>query len=137
MPDQKLYNTPLLKKIGVKENQNLLILNSPEFIQSLLDEEKFNYHRKAKPLVTYDLIWLFTNKSGHLESGLKSLRKLITTSGVIWISWYKKSSGLTSELNEDIIRDTALALDLVDIKVASVDESWSALKLVIPIAKRK
>ena len=137
MPDHKLYNTPLLKKIGIKENQNLLVLNSPEFIQALLDKEKFNYHHKANPLVPYDLIWLFTNKTGPLESGLKSLRKLMTSSGVIWVSWYKKSSGLSTELNEDMIRDTALALDLVDIKVASVDESWSALKLVIPIAKRK
>lgn len=137
MPDHKLYNTPLLKKIGIKENQNRLVLNSPEFIQSLLDRENFNYHRKAGPSVQYDLIWLFTNKISPLESGLKSLRELITLSGVIWVSWYKKSSGLFSELNEDIIRETALALDLVDIKVVSVDASWSALKLVIPIAKRK
>jgi len=61
---------------------------------------------------------------------------MLNPPGIIWVSWYKKSSRLISELNEDIIRDTALALDLVDIKVASVDPSWSALKLVIPLNKR-
>ncbi|MDZ4708215.1 MAG: hypothetical protein SH818_07390 [Saprospiraceae bacterium] len=136
MSGQQLYNTPLLKKIGAKENQHLLVLNPPSFIRELLIGEKLVFQTQADTSKKYDLIWLFTNKVRELESGLKSLRLMLNPPGIIWVSWYKKSSRLISELNEDIIRDTALALDLVDIKVASVDPSWSALKLVIPLNKR-
>ena len=136
MSGHQRYNTPLLKKIGVKENQLMLVLNAPSFIMDLLTGEKIVFQTQVSASNKYDLIWLFTNKVGELESGLKSLRSILNPTGMIWVSWYKKSSRLNSELNEDIIRDTALALALVDIKVASVDPSWSALKLVIPINKR-
>ncbi|MBK7370939.1 MAG: hypothetical protein IPJ09_05785 [Saprospiraceae bacterium] len=55
---------------------------------------------------------------------------------MIWVSWHKKASKKPTEINEDMIRATALALDLVDVKVASVDDTWSALKMVIPIKSR-
>jgi hypothetical protein len=56
---------------------------------------------------------------------------------MIWISWPKKSSKVPTDITEDIIRDTALALKLVDVKVCAVDETWSGLKLVIPVKDRK
>lgn len=79
----------------------------------------------------WDFVHLFINKTEEMEESIKQIRHQITSSGMIWVSWYKKSSGLASEINEDIIRDTALQLGLVDIKVCSVSAEWSALKLVI------
>jgi len=136
MPVHKVYNTPLLKKIGVKSDQSILVLEAPENILQLLDAEHMKYEWTVQPSKKYDLIWLFTNTLEDMESSLKNLRDQIVPNGMIWVSWYKKSSKLPSELNEDFIRATALALDLVDIKVASVDQHWSALKLVVPVDKR-
>lgn len=84
----------------------------------------------------YNLIWIFDNTINGMESKLKNAKNRIVKNGIIWVSWYKKASKKHTELNEDLIRDTALALDLVDVKVASVDDDWSALKLVIPVTKR-
>ena len=59
------------------------------------------------------------------------------TAVIVWVSWYKKSSGIVTDLNENIIRDFALQNNLVDIKVCAVSELWSGLKLVVPVVKRK
>jgi len=56
---------------------------------------------------------------------------------VIWVSWYKKSSGIATDVTEDVIRNYALKNNLVDVKVCAVSEVWSGLKLVVPLAKRK
>ena len=55
----------------------------------------------------------------------------------IWVSWYKKSAGIPTDITEDVIRDYALKNDLVDVKVCAVSDRWSGLKLVVPVAKRK
>jgi len=136
MSVHKVYNTPLLKKIGIKTDQSILVLEAPDSILQLLDSENLNYEWTVQPFKKYDLIWLFTNTLEVMESSLKNLRDQIVPNGMIWVSWYKKSSKLPSELNEDYIRATAFALDLVDIKVASVDQHWTALKLVVPVDKR-
>jgi hypothetical protein len=55
---------------------------------------------------------------------------------IIWVSWYKKSSGMATDITEDTIRNYALANDLVDVKVCAVSDAWSGLKLVVPVSKR-
>jgi hypothetical protein len=55
---------------------------------------------------------------------------------ILWVSWYKRSSGIATDMNEDFIRNFALQNNLVDVKVCAVTEQWSGLKLVIPVAKR-
>ncbi len=70
------------------------------------------------------------------DYGLKKSRRIIAANGMIWVSWHKKASKKPTDINEDMIRATALALDLVEVKVASVDDTWSALKMVIPIKSR-
>ena len=87
--------------------------------------------------VELDFIHLFTNNTTELETLLLEYQDRIVQNGFIWVSWHKKSSKLNSEINEDIIRNTALALKLVDVKVCSVNEIWSALKLVIRVKLRK
>jgi hypothetical protein len=66
-----------------------------------------------------------------LEAKLRALLPLLDRAGVIWVSWPKKASKVPTDITEDVIRDVALPMHLVDVKVCSVDEVWSGLKLVI------
>lgn len=136
MSGHKIYDTPLLKKIGVKENQHIILINAPEFILRLFEDASFIFDLKQNKNIQYNIVWAFLNSVPRLESCLKQHRTSIAAHGMIWISWYKKASGQPSQINENIIRDTALSLDLVDVKVVSVDDQWSALKMVIPLNKR-
>ena len=85
-----------------------------------------------------DLVNLFAKNNAAFITGMKKILPLCkkNTGIIIWISWYKKSSGITTDLTEDVIRAFALKNDLVDIKVCAVNETWSALKLVVPLSKR-
>ena len=78
-----------------------------------------------------DMIHFFTNDLEELSQGLSEYRNLIKQDGAIWVSWYKKAAKLPTEITEDSVRDVALPLGLVDIKVCAVDDRWSGLKLVI------
>jgi hypothetical protein len=78
-----------------------------------------------------DFIHLFTNNRDDLFRGLVEFKNLIKQDGTIWVSWYKKAAKLPTEITEDTVREAALPLGLVDVKVCAVDEKWSGLKLVI------
>jgi len=83
-------------------------------------------------------IWHFITASiSELESALPWQMRAIRSNGAIWVSWPKKSSGVPSSVDENLIRTVALPLGLVDIKICAVDETWSGLKLVIRKALRK
>ena len=105
-------------------------------IVQMLTTESIHFDTSIQTRKSYDLVWLYTNKTAELEDFLKKSRRIIASNGMIWVSWHKKASKKPTEINEDMIRATALALDLVDVKVASVDDTWSALKMVIPIKRR-
>jgi hypothetical protein len=83
-----------------------------------------------------NLIHYFTKQAKDLHKNINSLRNEIEWNGAIWISLPKKSSKIATDINEDIIRDLALANGLVEIKVCAEDETWSGLKLVIPVKER-
>ena len=84
----------------------------------------------------FDFIHFFTNKLSELEENLPVMKHQIKKDGCIWVSWYKKASGKSSELSDQIVRDTALAIGLVDVKVCSISDDWSGLKLVFRIKDR-
>ena len=79
----------------------------------------------------------FVTREDRLIKDLLTLRNAIRQSGMIWISWPKKSSKMVTDITEDIIRKHALLNDLVDVKVCAINEVWSGLKLVIPVKHRK
>jgi hypothetical protein len=83
-----------------------------------------------------DWVHLFAANRSAFEKGMQSLKALKNPRLVIWVSWYKKSSGVPTDLTEDIIRGYALQNGLVDSKVCAVSEQWSGLKLVVPLSKR-
>ncbi len=129
--------TPLFKKLGIKDGHKLSLLNPPltfvNYIESL--DIRFNYSKDGLHQKSDILIW-FVNLKIDLTKVLPTLVSKIERNGMIWVCWYKKSSGKQLELNEDFIRQTALADVLVDVKVCSIDDQWSALKLVIRKALR-
>ncbi len=131
--------TPLLQKLGIKQSFCIYLYNAPQNYNELLENEypKDTSIIESLEFQKADFIHFFTNKVSELEEKLPFFQNSIFENGMIWVSWYKKASKKASELNEDIIRDTALALKLVDIKVCSVNEDWSGLKLVIRKELRK
>lgn len=84
-----------------------------------------------------DFVHLFTTRRDQLQAQLKFLRMKIADTGIIWVSWPKKSAGVASNVTEDTIREVALPLGLVDTKVCAVDETWSGLKLVVRRENRR
>ncbi len=129
--------TPLAKKLGFREGLKVRIVNQPDHYFDLFEELpkaiEFSHERKSKK----DLIHYFTKDAKELERDILSLKNEITTNGMIWISWPKKSAKIATDITEDTIRNLALENGLVDVKVCAVDEVWSGLKLVIPLNKRQ
>ena len=124
--------TPLWKKLGYKAGVSAYVEGEPSNYISLLTlpaDVVVTWLPRAKSEMEF--VHLFATSASQLKSKLESVRKRIVPGGVIWVSWPKKSSGLTSDITEDTIRDLALPMGLVDVKVCAVDEVWSGLKLVI------
>ena len=126
--------TPLLKKLGIKENMRIMLINEPENYFELIEKDitKQLCSKNEKP----DFIHLFVKTKKDFETGMSKLKLLLKPSTTIWVSWYKKSAGIPTDVTEDVIRNYALQNDLVDIKVCAVSNTWSGLKLVTPVAKR-
>jgi len=128
---------PLSQKLGLKQGMKLLFLNAPEnYLQLLGDLPQDSMQVKDKTS-TIDFVHLFVKKTSEIEKSLPQLVKRLEQNGMIWISWYKRSSGISTDVTEDVIRATAFPLGLVDVKVCAVDEQWSGLKLVIRKENRK
>jgi hypothetical protein len=82
------------------------------------------------------VVHVFAKQAAALRNKLPACREAIAPDGMVWVSWPKKSSGVTTDVTEDVVRATALSLGLVDVKVCAVDDTWSGLKLVIPLKQR-
>ena len=128
--------TPLIKKLGIKEEMKVLAIHAPENYFQLLDEDLTRQYVTKNE--TPDFIHLFAKDTAVFKKEMATVLKLCkkNSSLIIWISWYKKTAGIPSDLSENIIRDFALQHNLVDIKVCAVSSEWSGLKLVVPVAKR-
>ncbi len=129
--------TALEKKLGIKENFTIRLIHVPENYFNLFIEWPENIEISDDPRVKKNLIHFFTKEFSEYYRLLPLLKKEIEQNGMIWVSWPKKKSKLSSDVSEDLIRNYALETGLVDIKVCSVNEEWSALKLVIPLKHRK
>jgi hypothetical protein len=129
--------TPLAKKLGIKEGFIVLGVDLPGNYSELVDPLPAGVTITTEPQPGLDLIHFFTNSRDALLRGLSEYKDLIKQNGTIWVSWYKKAARLPTEITEDNVRNTALELGLVDVKVCAVDEKWSGLKLVIRVENRK
>jgi hypothetical protein len=127
---------PLPQKLGIKPGMTIVVINEPPKYRKLLgklDQVTFSNRIRANS----DFVHLFTTRKSELKSKLSILRGKIPDNGTIWVSWPKKSANVPTDITEDVIREVALPLGLVDIKVCAVDETWSGLKLMIRRQNRK
>jgi hypothetical protein len=129
--------TPLAQKLGIKARQQVMLINPPTAYRNLLEPlpEAVSFSATVKRGATF--IHLFVSKREMLEKELKQLRKQVADTGTLWVSWPKKSSGVATDVTEDVIREVALPLGFVDVKVCAVDETWSGLKLMIRRENRR
>lgn len=123
--------TPLPKKLGITESTRLLVINAPDDYLVLLGELPEGLICDKRLSKSTTLIHLFTKSRSELEERLGYWRVKIATDTVVWISWPKKSSKVPTDITEDVIREVALPLGFVDVKVCAVSDIWSGLKLVI------
>lgn len=123
--------TPLAKKLGYKAGMEVCLLESPaeyrEWIEPLPDGLRF----VSRPTARTDLVHAFTLRRAELAETLAALRSKLHPAAALWISWPKKSAKVPTDVTEDVIRELALPLGFVDIKVCAVSEVWSGLKLVV------
>jgi hypothetical protein len=127
----------LAEKLGVKAGQRIVILNPPENYAIALEDLPASVAILDLPAGPFDFIHFFTKNRRELEDRFPGLKRELTPSGMLWVSWPKGSSKVPTDLNENIVRDIGMANGLVDVKVVSVDEVWSALKFVYRVRDRQ
>jgi hypothetical protein len=127
----------LAQKLGIKAGQKVVTLGAPPGYRTLLSPlpDAVSLATNVEPNAAF--IHLFVLKRATLAKELKRIRKLIADTGVLWVSWPKKSSGVKSDITENVIREVCLPLGFVDIKVCAVDDTWSGLKLMIRHENRR
>jgi hypothetical protein len=128
--------TPLIKKLGIQPTTKVLLINKPDNYFDLLETDISE--QLIKKNTTPDFVHLFVRNNKEFEAEMKKLKSVCkkNSSITIWVSWYKKSAKIPTDITEDTIRNYALKNDLVDVKVCAVSDIWSGLKLVVPLAKR-
>jgi hypothetical protein len=127
--------TPLIKKLGIKPGSNIVFVNAPSgYAQELdLPTDVTINSRSAKPI---DFAQLFVKREKELLTKFPEYARRLQPSGMLWVSWPKKTSGVPTDLTENIVRDIGLNGGLVDVKVCAVDEVWSGLKFVFRLKDR-
>ena len=137
MVDTGYSGTPLAKKLGLKSPLKLLTINAPKEYKTWLGDLPEGVKLVTKAKKPIEAVHVFANESVFLDATLSKLRNKLKQDGFVWVSWPKKSSKVLTDITEDTIREIALPLGFVDIKVCAVSEVWSGLKLVIRRSERK
>jgi hypothetical protein len=123
--------TPLAKKLGLKAGMRAWFQDVPNSVRAAIDRDAPPLERLDLPEPPVEFAHIFVKSCAVLDCELRMLLPLLDPAGMIWVSWPKKASKVPTDITEDVIRDVALPLHLVDVKVCAVDEIWSGLKLVI------
>jgi hypothetical protein len=127
---------PLAAKLGIKPGQAVALDNAPAgfTIEGLPDGVRPAARPSAR--ATYDVILAFCPDIARLARRLPALLPRTASAGMIWVAWPKRSSGVATDLDENGVREVALPLGVVDVKVCAIDETWSGLKLVRRLVNR-
>ncbi|HLC02526.1 MAG TPA: DUF3052 family protein [Anaerolineales bacterium] len=121
---------PLAQKLGIKAGHKVLVVSGPRDYRSLVEPLPNGVSLRRSGNGPFDMIHVFSKQAQALEPELRRLEVIMPDDGMIWVSWPKKSSGSATDLDENAVREVALRIGLVDVKVCAVDETWSGLKLV-------
>jgi len=128
--------TPLAQKLGLKPGMRAWCLDMPDSVRAEIERGAPQIEQLEAPEPPVDLAHIFVTSFAALDCELRMLLPLIARDGTIWVSWPKKASKVPTDITEDVIREIALPLHLVDVKVCAVDDIWSGLKLVIRKERR-
>jgi hypothetical protein len=123
--------TPLPQKLGIRAGMTLHVIDAPMDYASLIAPMGAKVAFATRLTKDVELLHAFVTKQARLEDVLGRARAGLGPDAVVWVSWPKKAAGLASEITEDTVRDLALPLGFVDVKVCAVDTIWSGLKLVV------
>jgi hypothetical protein len=123
--------TPLAKKLGIKPGSNIFVDAAPMVYEQLLAPIPAGVELQSAVDSSTDIVHLFSTSKAELASALKRTLQHLRPDAALWVSWPKKASKVPTDISEDTVRDLAIPLGLVDIKVCAVDDVWSGLKLVI------
>jgi hypothetical protein len=131
MPSVGYSGTPLAKKLGIKPGSDLLVVNGPKNYLELLAPLPDGVKLISRLADTTAFVHLFVTRKTELAKLLKSYRAKLRADGVVWVSWPKKAARVPTDVTENTVREVALPLGFVDIKVCAVDDVWSGLKVVL------
>jgi hypothetical protein len=122
--------TPLPKKLGIKDGARVRLFDIPAEVRGELKESLAHCEILPDGKKQPDFMMLFTKSRDELSAKFGQIAKQLAPAGMLWISWPKKSSGVATDITEDVVREIGLAAGLVDVKVCAVTEVWSGLKFV-------
>ena len=132
MPESGYSKTPLFKKLGIKSGDKILCLNSPKNYGAFFEDLPDNLELISEDLLSevLDFIHLFVKSKQELNDGWNKAVKFLKKDGILWVSWPKQSSSISTEIGKYDIMQYGLDQGLVDVKVAAIDEDWSGLKFM-------
>jgi hypothetical protein len=130
-PPAGYSGTPLAKKLGYKASMQAVLFGAPDGYAAWVDPLPEGVVFERGPTSQTDLVHVFVTERSALVKHLAGLRKSLGPAAAVWVSWPKKASKVATDITEDVIRDAALPLGFVDVKVCAVNEVWSGLKLVV------
>ena len=136
MPDGRLRGSPLARKLGIKEGHRVAFVSAPGGFDHLIGDLPEGVTVKSQLRGPLDVIVFFTKSRADLERRLPALRRAMDPAAGLWIAWPKLSSGVETDLTENVTRELGLANRLVDNKVCAIDEIWSGLRFVIRLEDR-
>lgn len=128
--------TPLARKLGLLPASRVLVVGAPRPYREIVAPLPGRIELVARATRTTDLVHLFATEREELARRLATLRPRLRPDVPVWVSWPKKSAKIPTDVTEDVVREVALPLGLVDVKVCAVDAVWSGLKLVVRKALR-
>jgi hypothetical protein len=122
---------PLPQKLGIAPGMTLHVVDAPMDYAALIAPVGARVAFARTLTQDVDVLHAFVTRKARLQAVLERARTGLRADAVVWVSWPKKASGIASEISEDAVRDAALPLGFVDVKVCAVDDTWSGLKLVV------
>ena len=128
--------TPLAKKLGIKEHFRIVAPGAPRGYRQILGPLPASVRFAAEPDAATNLVHLFTTRRVELSKALSGYRARLAPEAMVWVSWPKKAAKVPTDVTEDVVREIALPLGFVDVKVCAIDDVWSGLKLVVRKALR-
>jgi hypothetical protein len=129
--------TPLPKKLGIKENFRIGLINAPQSFLPQLGKLPANTQILRSLKAPLDLVVLFADRETLLAKRFPLVAEKLSANGMIWVAWPKKSSGVKTDLIFDNVQRIGLDCGLVDVKICAIDDTWSGLKFVYRVKDRK